>query len=179
MLAHAVGISPVECDVAAWDYIGPSLAALSPPGKGFELELVLCGHEVPMLLHKKRHSCRTAPGFTVSFFRTSYEAYAATTAGVRVDCVVGFNLGLSCSDYSWDAGLLAIQDRATSNMGALVPFVLTANTKAEAEQELDLLGDGGLFPAGLQAVRHHALHHAATRIELWTERCKLPADRSS
>ena len=163
MLAHAVGISPVECDVTAWDYIGPSLAALSPPGKGFELELVLCGHEVPTHLHKQRHCCSTAPGFTVTFFRASYEAYAATTAGVRVDCVVGFNLGLSCSDYTWDAGLLAIQDRATSNMGALVPFVLTANTKAEAEQELELLGDGGLFPPGQQVVSHRTLHPCGDR----------------
>ena len=44
--------------------------------------------------------------------------------------------GLSCDDYSWDEGLLAMQDRAGANQNAVVPLVLTANTRAEAEQEV-------------------------------------------
>ena len=45
--------------------------------------------------------------------------------------------GLSCDDYSWDEGLLAMQDRAGANQNAVVPLVLTANTRAEAEQEVN------------------------------------------
>jgi hypothetical protein len=62
-----------------------------------------------------------------------------------VDAIIGFNLGLSCSDYDWPAALGAMQDRAAANDEAPVPMLLTANSRAEAEAELELLGDIGLL----------------------------------
>ena len=84
----------------------------------------------------------------VYFHRGNFEGYQAFNFSRRVDAVFGFNLGLSCPDYSWGAALAALQDCAKAiarGGGPPLPLVCTTSSRAESVQELLLLEQHGML----------------------------------
>jgi hypothetical protein len=169
-----LGASSVECDLASWEYSARCLAALaaadSDAPAGGTLTVCLIGPEVPEARHRTTvplplaHS--SGPGqdeegssvesdsssgqlrTKVYFHRGNFEGYQAFNFSRRVDAVFGFNLGLSCPDYSWGAALAALQDCAKAiarGGGPPLPLVCTASSRAESVQELLLLEQHGML----------------------------------
>lgn len=163
---YVIGASGVESDVACWDYCARCLAALAARENISAGTLTVClvGPEVPEAHHRKtillplqeddnmatedRDECLRIKLYC---HRGNFEGYHAFNYSRQPDAVFGFNLGLSVPDYSWGAGLAAVQDCANAiarNGGPALPIVCTASSRAEAVQELLLFEQHQILQIG-------------------------------